>query len=342
MNGHPAERPEPRRSYAPLAPLGHPAPHPDLPAVRAYWNARIHDEDIATSPPGTRAYFDELDAYRFGKLDYLASLVDFSRFAGRRVLEVGCGAGVDLVRFAQAGAAVVGVDIAATPLELARANAGARSLRVPLAGADGAHLPFADESFDFVYCHGVLPYSPEPHGIVVEAHRVLRPGGVALFMAYHRRSWLTAMSRLTRTGLEHDDAPVFRLHTADELERTVALFSRRRILCERFPVRSRLHDGVKGALFNTLFVPAFRALPRRLTRGLGWHLIALCEKDGVADDAPGEPERAAGGFAPDRPTGPLGPDEPALPRGGAAPAEPAVPLGPDEPAMPTRAAAEGA
>lgn len=318
MNGHPADRPEPRRSYAPLAPAGHPAPHPDLPAVRAYWNARIHDEDVVTSPPGTLAYFDELDAYRFDKLDYLASLVDFPRFAGRRVLEVGCGAGVDLVRFAQAGAAVVGVDIAATPLALARANGDARSLRVPLAGADGAHLPFADESFDFVYCHGVLPYSPEPHGIVVEAHRVLRPGGVALFMAYHRRSWLTAMSRLTRTGLEHDDAPVFRLHTADELERTVALFSRRRILCERFPVRSRLHDGVKGALFNTFFVPAFRALPRRLTRGLGWHLIALCEKDGVADDGPGEPERVAGAIAPEPTAGPLGSDQPALPTRAAA------------------------
>jgi len=274
---------EPRRSAMPAAAPGPPASHPDLPSVRSYWNARIHDQEVTRSEPGTRAYFDELDAYRFEKLDYLARLVDFARFAGRRVLEIGCGAGVDLVRFADAGARVVGVDVAETPLSLAHANIRSRSLSAPLAGADGAHLPFADESFDFVYCHGVLPYAPEPNGIVVEAYRVLRPGGAALFMGYHRRSWLTAMSRLTRTPLEHDDAPVFRLHSADELERTVALFPRRRILHERFPVRSRLHDGVKGALFNDVFVPAFRALPKRLTRGLGWHLIAICEKE-AADE----------------------------------------------------------
>lgn len=255
--------------------------HPDLPAVRAYWNDRIHDQDIATSPPGTRAFFDELDAYRFDKLAYLEGLVDFARFSGQRVLEIGCGAGIDLVRFAAAGAHAVGIDVARSPLDLARANADSRGLDIPLAGADGAHLPFADDSFDFVYCHGVLPYAPEPIGIVVEAYRVLRPGGVALFMGYHKRSWLTAMSRITRTGLEHDDAPVFRLYTADELERTVALFPRRRILFERFPVHSRLHGGLKGTLFNRMFVPAFGALPKRLTRSLGWHLIALCEKEGA-------------------------------------------------------------
>lgn len=293
MTGLPVEQAEPRRSVAPAGPYPPVASHPDLPAVRAYWNARVHDEEIARGEPGTRAWFDELAAYRFGKLDYLEALVDFSRFAGRRVLEIGCGAGVDLVRFAQHGARVVGLDVARSPLELARANARARSLSVPLAGADGAHLPFADESFEFVYCHGVLPYAPEPNGIVVEAYRVLKPGGAALFMGYHRRSWLRAMSRLTGTRLEHDDAPVFRLHTADELERTVALFPRRRILYERFPVRSRLHRGLKGRLFNGVFVPAFRALPRRLTRGLGWHLIAICEKDAVPEAGAPFPGEAA-------------------------------------------------
>lgn len=294
MNGRPAENHEPRRSVAPAGPAYQPTSHPDVPAVRAYWNERIHDEDIATSEPGSCSYFDELDAYRFEKLDYLASLVDFPRFAGRRVLEVGCGAGIDLVRFAAAGADVVGIDIADAPLAMARANSRARSLEPALAAGDGAHLPFPDAVFDFVYCHGVLPYAPDPHGIVVEAHRVLKPGGTALFMGYHRRSWLRAMSRLTRTGLEHDDAPVFRLFTADELERTVALFSRRRILVERFPVRSRLHRGLKGTLFNGVFVPGFRALPRRLTRGLGWHLIAICEKDEAMEPAaPPASEHAA-------------------------------------------------
>jgi hypothetical protein len=51
-----------------------------------------------------------------------------------------------------------------------------------------------------------------------------------------------------------------------------------RLVYERFPVRSRLHKGWKGTLFNTFFVGAFNALPRPLVRRFGWHLLAFCRK----------------------------------------------------------------
>ena len=50
------------------------------------------------------------------------------------------------------------------------------------------------------------------------------------------------------------------------------------IVTERFPVKSRLHKGWKGAMFNTLFVGTFNALPRWVTGRLGWHLLAFCRK----------------------------------------------------------------
>ena len=51
-----------------------------------------------------------------------------------------------------------------------------------------------------------------------------------------------------------------------------------RIVEERFPVKSRLHGGWKGTLFNTFFVGTFNALPRALVRRFGWHLLAFCRK----------------------------------------------------------------
>ena len=51
-----------------------------------------------------------------------------------------------------------------------------------------------------------------------------------------------------------------------------------RIVEERFPVKSRLHSGWKGAMFNTFFVGTFNALPRSLVRRFGWHLLAFCRK----------------------------------------------------------------
>ena len=51
-----------------------------------------------------------------------------------------------------------------------------------------------------------------------------------------------------------------------------------RIEEERFPVKSRLHGGWKGLLFNTFFVGTFNALPRAWVRRFGWHLLAFCTK----------------------------------------------------------------
>ena len=81
--------------------------------VRAYWNQHIHDLDISREAPGTPGFFADLDQYHFEKLHHLLRLVDFEGYRGKRVLDVGCGAGTDLVRFARAGAIVSGVDLSA-------------------------------------------------------------------------------------------------------------------------------------------------------------------------------------------------------------------------------------
>ena len=247
-------------------------------AVRAYWNAHVHDFAIATHPPGTPGFFAELEAYHFEKLHHLPRLVPYDRSAGLRVLDVGCGAGVDLARFAAGGARAVGVDLARRALELARANLRARTLPARLVEADGEALPFADGAFDLVFAHGVVQYTGDDRRLVEECRRVLRPGGTAIFQVYNRRSWLNALSRIARVRLEHEDAPVLRKYTARELRRLLAGFRDVRLVYERFPVRSRLHGGWKGRLFNAVFVGAFRAMPRPLVRRLGWHLLAFCTR----------------------------------------------------------------
>ncbi len=247
--------------------------------VRSYWNERIHDLEMTKSPVGTGRFFRELDEYRFEKLDYLPRLVDFKAYDGRRVLEIGCGVGTDLARFARGGARVTGVDLSETAIDLATANLRSLGLDGDLRIADGVKLPFVADSFDLVYCHGVLQYSADPTSIIREAHRLLRPGGEGVFMVYNRRSWLAWMSRRFGVPLEHQDAPVLRLYTIAEFDRLLDVFDSRRIVPERFPVRSRLHGGAKGLLFNWVFVPGFRLLPRRWVRRFGWHLMALCRKD---------------------------------------------------------------
>jgi SAM-dependent methyltransferase len=247
-------------------------------AVREYWNRHIHDLEITRHPVGSRGFFDDLDQYHFEKLHHLLRLVDFDGYRGRAVLEVGCGAGVDLARFAKGGAQVTGVDLAASAIELARANLSQQGLSGRLEVADGEALPFADDSFDLVYAHGVVQYTANPQQLVNECRRVLKPGGEAIFQVYNRVSWLNALSKLMKVGLEHEDAPALRKFSIAEFRRLLSGFRDVRIAPERFPVRSRLHGGWKGALYNGVFVGTFNALPRALVRRFGWHLLAFCRK----------------------------------------------------------------
>jgi SAM-dependent methyltransferase len=231
--------------------------------------------------PGTREFFADLDEYRFDKLRYLPRLVDFEGYRGKKLLEVGCGIGTDLVRFARGGALVTGVDLSETALELARQNARHAGVETDLRLANGEALPFEpfeDESFDVVYCHGVLQYTAEPRLMAEECRRVLKPDGEAIFMVYNRVSWLNALSKVMRVDLEHGDAPVLRKYSIGEYRELLSGFASVRIVPERFPVKTRLHGGFKGFAYNKVFVAAFEALPRAWVRPFGWHLMAFCRK----------------------------------------------------------------
>ena len=246
--------------------------------VRDYWDHHIHDLDITRHPVGSRGFFDDLDHYHFEKLHHLLRLVDFDGYRGRTVLDVGCGAAVDLARFAKGGALATGVDISPSAIALARANFEQQGLAARFEVADGERLPFPDNVFDLVYAHGVVQYTADSRRLVEECRRVLKPGGRAVFQVYNRVSWLNALSKLMKVGLEHDDAPVLKKFSIGEFRRLLTGFREVRIVPERFPVKSRLHGGWKGLVVNTFFVGAFNALPRPLVRRFGWHLLAFCTK----------------------------------------------------------------
>jgi SAM-dependent methyltransferase len=247
-------------------------------AVREYWNRHIHDLDVTTHPVGSPGFFSDLEQYHFEKLHHLPRLIDFDGYRRKRVLDVGCGAGTDLVRFAKGGAHVTGVDISPSAIALARENFRQQGLDADLREADGECLPFAENSFDLVYTHGVVQYTTGDRALVDECRRVLVPGGTAVFQVYNRVSWLNALSKIMKVPLEHEDAPVLRKYSAQEFRALLGGFSDVRIVEERFPVKSRLHGGWKGTLFNTFFVGTFNALPRACVRRFGWHLLAFCRK----------------------------------------------------------------
>ena len=246
--------------------------------IRDYWNAHIHDLAVARHPVGTREFFDDLEAYRYEKLHYLPSVVRFDAYRGKSLLEVGCGVGTDLVRFARAGARVSGIDIAEVSIELAKKNIAYHGGTADLRVMDGEALDFSDHSFDVVYAHGVIQYTADAERMIGEIHRVLKPGGEAIMMVYNRHSWLNLLSKLMKVDLEHEDAPVLNKYSIAEFRDLLGPFRDARIVPERFPVKTRLQRGLKATLYNRLFVGCFHMIPKAITRPTGWHLMAFAYK----------------------------------------------------------------
>ena len=215
-------------------------PTPTSASVRHYWDAHIHDLEISTHPPGSPGFFADLDQYHFEKLHHLLRLVDFNAWRGKAVLDVGCGAGVEVVRFARGGARTYGVDVSGKAVTLTRQNLSHQSLTAGLAVADGDALPFPDNTFDFVFAHGVIQYAADDRRVVAECHRVLKPGGTVIFQVYNRVSWLHLLSRVMKVPLEHEDAPVLRRYSIGEFRALVRAFPSVEIVPERFPVKSLL------------------------------------------------------------------------------------------------------
>lgn len=240
---------------------------------------------------GTREFFEEVERYRYKEYaPWMPDLMGFDRFAGARLLEVGCGMGTDLLQFARGGAHCTGVDLTPRSVEISRHRFGVYGMRGDFLVSDGERLPFADESFDVVYSNGVLHHTPDTAGAAREIHRVLRKGGVAKVMLYHRNSFNYWIEIILRRGLlrgllfrgqspeqimsrcvecsEHNGHPLVKVYSRREARSLFKLFSETRVEIEQM-VRDELRF-LKKVVPESLF--------RRMRRRIGWNVIITARK----------------------------------------------------------------
>lgn len=159
--------------------------------VREFWE-RIPcgSADANQAQEGTLAFFEEVEKQRYTGDDFMGEVVGFDRWQGKKVLEVGCGLGTDLLQFARGGAEVYGIDLTEKAATLARKRLSLYGLKGDISISDSERLPFKTDSFDLVYSWGVIHHTPDTAAAAKEILRVCKPGGQVLVMLYHRRSIL--------------------------------------------------------------------------------------------------------------------------------------------------------
>ncbi len=103
----------------------------------------------------------------------------------KKVLDFGCGAGRDLLKLAMKGASIFGIDLIQDNLYAASTLLKSNGFTGYLKQLDeNTRLPFEDNTFDFIFCNGVLHHIPDADFVVQEFYRVLNPEGIIYIMLY--------------------------------------------------------------------------------------------------------------------------------------------------------------
>jgi len=171
--------------------------------VRTYWEKEpcgTAEEIVAGAEPLSREWFDKIEEYRDQVEPFIPEVVGFESYKGKKILEIGVGAGSDHLRWAKAGAKCFGVDLTEAGIKTTRKHLAYHGLKSQLKRIDAEQLPFKDGTFDVVYSWGVIHHSEKPEVIVREIQRVLKPGGVFIGMFYGRYS-LVAFKRWVKFAL---------------------------------------------------------------------------------------------------------------------------------------------
>jgi ubiquinone/menaquinone biosynthesis C-methylase UbiE len=153
--------------------------------------------------PGSRSHMEDLDAGLYSYAPWMEEILDYEHTRGLRVLDVGCGQGIDMMRYARAGADVSGIDLTPRHAELARMHLAAMGFDATVVDGDAESMPFADMSFDRVSSNGVLHHTPDMPAALREIHRVLVPGGEACVIVYNRRSFHYWLMQVLTLGVLH-------------------------------------------------------------------------------------------------------------------------------------------
>ncbi|MEA2358160.1 MAG: hypothetical protein QOI62_1420 [Solirubrobacteraceae bacterium] len=258
------------------------------------WTADPCGEVAASGETGSDDYFESLDRARREYAPWMDETLDYAGAAGLDVLDVGSGQGIDLVRYARAGARVTGVDLTPRHVELARAHLAAAGLPGAVVLGDAERLPFEDSKYDLVSSNGVLHHTPDIEAALREIRRVLRPGGRARIILYNRSSlhywiaqvlyWGVLKGRLRAEGsmegvlshVEHSTIgarPLVRVYSPRQARRLLreAGFS-----AVTTSVRHFKAQDTGPTLFLEPLLPPLRnpAVLDRIGRLAGWYVIA--------------------------------------------------------------------
>ncbi len=266
-------------------------------ATKNVWGANpagtTHAKDLK---PGTKAFFEKVLQERFGKEhDFLIDLVDYPKWKGKRVLEIGCGAGYDAYMFCKYGAEYTGIDIVPENIERTKKHLSFYGLKAKIHELDAEELEF-DQKFDLIYSFGVLHHIPHIEIVFKKIKDNLLEDGTLQLTVYNKNSifywlhlWLwdyllcggflkqTFEQRLAQIEFtESDSDPYVKVYTKSSL-RELLEGNGFRVLDIRIE-KLDIHDLPPVSLIGRLYKYIPQSFLNLLAKRWGWYICIEAKK----------------------------------------------------------------
>lgn len=261
--------------------------------VREFWNQRPCNIRHSVKPTGTREYFDEVEQRKYLVEPHIPEFAQFSRWKGKKVLELGCGIGTDSINFARKGAHLTAVDLSERSLEICRQRFDVYGLQSNFYCGNiedlSSFLPL--QHFDLIYSFGVIHHTPSPENVLAGIRKFCSSETELRVMLYSKWSWkvlwilltyghgaMWKLQELVRTYSEaQTGCPVTYFYSFREIEK----------LFKGFEIQSIRKDHVfpyvieKYVKYQYERPWYFRGMPRQvfqwLEHELGWHTLVVAK-----------------------------------------------------------------
>ncbi len=250
--------------------------------ISRYWNDQLNNEIYLKNHSGilrgTREYFDIIISARKKYMYYFDKIVNFLGIngKGKKMLEVGCGMGTDLLSFAKLNYQVYGIDLADEHIKLSKKCFDLYSQSAEIKCGNAEQLKFSDNSFDMIYSFGVIHHTPNPDTAISEIYRVLKTGGKCFLMLYNKYSLNNLVHIILRYPFEN---PKKSTKVAKDTPFTYR-FSKREVkkMCSEFSSVNIKVEYLFGAGWGKAFDIMPKTIYRFLSKLMGWHLLIFLKK----------------------------------------------------------------
>lgn len=244
--------------------------------VRDYWNRRPCNIRHSKKEVGKKEYFNDVEARKYMVEPHIPVFAEFSKWSGKKVLEIGCGLGTDATNFARAGADYSAIELSEKSLELAKRRFDVFELKGKFyyGNAEEVHNIIPIEKYDLVYSFGVIHHTPNPSKVIEAIKHFMNEDSELRIMLYAKNSWKNIM---IEGGYDQPEAqsgcPIAYTYTHDEI----------RDLLKDFEILSLEQEHIfpyiieKYIQYEYEFQPWFKEMPknmfRTLEKHLGWHTL---------------------------------------------------------------------